>query len=333
MPLAPPPSKAGLSARLDRRPWASVVMPVRNGGTYLRTALESVARQELADVEVIVVEGGSTDDTVSTVRSFESRVPLTLVDLGNAGNWVAKTNIGIHLARGRFISFLHHDDAWAVDRLRTLRRAVDRFPQAEWFVHDARYIDAHGHTVGTWTCPLSCVTALIPPAVAFPRLLVQNFVPINGPFVRRDFLLRAMPMRESFQYTADWNLWLRLSSLGAVVHVPEILADFRIHAASMTLREASDPESFQRQFRDVLDEFLPALRNHGAEGRRWEALAEFSQLANRTLADIVNRRPASLPRLLREALRLGPVGLAEYLRFSRILPRTISRLRAASPTA
>lgn len=317
--------------RTTRNPLASVVMPVCNGGKYLREALQSVVAQDLSDLEVIVVEGGSTDDTVSIVESFSSRLPLTLLRIGCPGNWVGKTNLGIGLARGRFVSFLHHDDAWEPDRLRVLNNAVDSYPTAQWFVHDARYIDAHGLDVGRWTCPLSLDLRHLPATVLFPRLLVQNFFPINAPFVRREALLQGGPMDERYPYTADWHLWLRLATRHGVVHVPEVLSDFRVHANSMTLREASDPETFHRQFRGVLDEFLPWLADRGASGRRWERLAEYSQLANVTLAAVAMGRASSLSRLAVETVRLGPTGVFDYFRFSRILPRALSRIRAACP--
>jgi glycosyltransferase involved in cell wall biosynthesis len=305
-------------------------MPVRNGGSYLRTALESIAMQDSGDVEVIV-EGGSTDGTLAVVDEYSGRLPLTLVRTEGPGNWVAKTNIGIARARGTFVSFLHHDDAWAPDRIRVLRRVAAERPEARWLVHDARYIDAHGFDVGRWTCPLSFSLGYYPPSVLFPRLAVQNFFPINAPLVRREALLEAGPLDERYPYTADWHLWLRLAARHGVLHVSEVLSDFRIHAGSMTLREASDLEAFNRQFRGVLDEYLPALADHAADPLRWRRLAEFSQLANVTLAALATGRPSSLGRLVLETARLGPANLLDYLRFSRILPRAVSRIRAACP--
>ena len=94
-----------------RSPWLSVIMPTYNGASYLSAALESIAIQLEKDIEVIVVDDGSTDRTISIIRAYTHRFPLRIVERNHSGNWVANTNMGLSLARGEYVSFLHQDDS------------------------------------------------------------------------------------------------------------------------------------------------------------------------------------------------------------------------------
>ena len=81
-------------------PWLSVVMPVLNGANYLAQALQSVACQADDEMELIVVDGGSTDGTTEILDSFASRLPLRLFQCDHLKGWVKTTNFGLSQAIG-----------------------------------------------------------------------------------------------------------------------------------------------------------------------------------------------------------------------------------------
>ncbi len=118
-------------------PWLTVVMPVYNGENYLERALGSVLAQGDRDVEVIAVDGGSTDRTVEILESYTTRLRLKLFRCGRPGSWVAQTNHGLSQARGDYACFLHQDDLWLKDRLVTLRRFVAKAPHVTMFRHSS----------------------------------------------------------------------------------------------------------------------------------------------------------------------------------------------------
>jgi len=93
----------------------SVIVPVFNGGRYIRAALQSAFGQEYRPIEVIVVDDGSTDNTAEVVRSFKD---LTSLHQSNQGVPAAR-NVGISIAQGEFIAFLDADDLWTRDKLTT----------------------------------------------------------------------------------------------------------------------------------------------------------------------------------------------------------------------
>ena len=84
-------------------PWLSVIMPTYNGDAYLESALQSLVVQTDQDFEVVVVDDGSTDTTLRIIRAYSNHLPMTLVERPHRGNWVANTNLGMSLAKGRYL--------------------------------------------------------------------------------------------------------------------------------------------------------------------------------------------------------------------------------------
>lgn len=304
-------------------PWLSVVMPTYNGEAFLIAALESIiAQQDGGDFEVIAVDDGSTDGTMAALAAYSSRLPLRIVRRPRTGNWVASTNHGLAVARGEYACLLHQDDLWMDGRLRALRATLDGAPDAALVVHPSWFVDARGARLGRWRCPLP--PGSVDPALVRERLIVQNFLAIPAPLFRRELALQAGGMDESLWYTADWDLWLNLSSRGAVLHHPEPLAAFRIHAASQTAQGSARAGDLRLQLTTVLRRHLPAA---AAGNPGLASVAEFSVELNLALAGGLHRRAAPWARLSTSFLALGPSGWKRYLRDSRIAERVGARLR------
>src|SRR2546421_7290538 len=304
-------------------PWLSVVMPTYNGDAFLTAALESIrAQQDGGDFEVIAVDDGSEDSTLATLEAYSSRLPLRIVSRPRTGNWVASSNHGLAVARGEYACLLHQDDLWMEGRLRALREALDGAPHPALVVHPSWFVDARGARLGRWRCPLP--PGKVDPALVLERLIVQNFLAVPAPLFRRELALQAGGMDESLWYAADWDLWLKLSSKGTIVHHPEPLAAFRIHTASQTARRAARADALRLQFETVLRRHLPAA---AGGDRRLASVAEFSVELNLALAGRLHRRAAPWARLSTSFLALGPSGWKRYLRDSRIAERVGARLR------
>src|SRR5919109_258307 len=135
-------------------PWLSVVIPTYNGSSYLSQALESIILQGDQDVEVLAVDDGSTDDTVSILQSYSHRLPMKVVEQQRVGNWVAATNRGLEMATGEYVCLLHQDDVWMPDRLGSIRRHLEDAAPSALLIHPVWYVDSEGKSVGRWRCPL-----------------------------------------------------------------------------------------------------------------------------------------------------------------------------------
>jgi GT2 family glycosyltransferase len=304
-------------------PWLSVVMPTSNGGAFLAAALDSICAQPAgADLEIIAVDDGSEDLTLTILETYSSRLPLRVVQRQRTGNWVASTNHGLGVARGEYACLLHQDDLWLEGRLRALRAALHGAADVGLVVHPSWFIDLRGTRLGRWRCPLP--PGKVDPSLVLERLIVQNFLAVPAPIFRRELALRIGGMDESLWYTADWDFWLKLSRASTVLHHPEPLAAFRIHADSQTAQRSSRDGELRLQLETVLRRHLGAAA--GAD-RRLASVAAFSVELNLALAGSLHRRPAPWRSLGARFLALGPAGWKRYLRDSRIAERVGARLR------
>jgi glycosyltransferase involved in cell wall biosynthesis len=119
-------------------PLLSVVIPTWNRGHVVGEAVESALSQRLGQVEIIVVDDGSTDDTANVLaRGFGSRI--CLLRLPTRRGVGAARNEGIRMARGKLLAFLDSDDLWLPGKLDAELRVFEQFPDAEAVVSDNLY--------------------------------------------------------------------------------------------------------------------------------------------------------------------------------------------------
>lgn len=110
----------------------SVIIPAYNAAKCIRRSVNSILKQSISDFEIIIVNDGSTDDTISIIKSFtDSRIKI--INQKNSGVSVARNN-GIKNAKGSFICFLDADDEWYVNHLEVLNNAIQTYKNKLFFV-------------------------------------------------------------------------------------------------------------------------------------------------------------------------------------------------------
>ena len=124
-------------------PSISVVMAVKNAGRYLRDALDSIYVQTFAPSEVILVDGGSTDDTLHVANSYTRVRLIEESGRGYASAW----NDGIRAATGDWIAFLDSDDRWVPDKLRLQIAAAALDPTAMCIIGHVQFFADEGQTL------------------------------------------------------------------------------------------------------------------------------------------------------------------------------------------
>src|SRR6478672_2666674 len=123
----------------------SVIMPVYNGAAFVSRAIDSVLRQTVRDLELIVVDDGSTDDTREVVTAItDSR--LRYIHQQNRGPSVARNN-GIRAASAEWIAFLDSDDYWLPTKLEAQLARAREVPDAGVIYCGAKYLDPSGNFI------------------------------------------------------------------------------------------------------------------------------------------------------------------------------------------
>lgn len=309
-------------------PWLSVIIPTYNGEKFLESCLGNVANQDLEGVEIIVSDDGSSDSSLKIIESHAETLPITLIHHVDDGNWIDNTNHGVRHARGEFLTFLHQDDLWLPDRLRSLAAAITRAPNVNFWIHDSALVDEDGRTIGGVRCPFDRREQVIASHDFVERLLVQNFIMMPSPVMRRSTYLACGGFDPAYWYASDWDLWLKAGLSGDVGYVPRRLAAFRVHRGSQTWDRSDQSEDIENQLTTVFERSFGNWREPDTRVRR--SVRKASQLSSRTNIWFMTRLNGAGPGfigLLKDYLFAGPMVVRRTIRDSRIIERASARLR------
>lgn len=208
------------------RPTVSVVIPVYNRARYLAEAVGSVLAGDYSDLEILVVDGGSTDGTIETAEAL-ARGGAPIRVLNNSARVVATAlNVGLRAARGKYVAQLDSDDEYTPSTLRQSVAYLETHPDCALAISYYDFIDDAGHAVEH----LGVVRHLEYDRNAILRTNGAGAVRVW----HRCVLERLGGFREQWfpDYAEDYDMILRLSERYAVGRVPDVLYRCRLHASN-----------------------------------------------------------------------------------------------------
>jgi glycosyltransferase involved in cell wall biosynthesis len=317
---------AELSKEPTERPWLSAIMPSHNGDRWLPAALDSIVAQNDVGIELVVVDSSDTESTLEILDRYADRLTIRAHRRTDLASWMEKTNFAVEAAAADWISFLHKDDLWLPGRCAALRGWLAAQPASVIHLHPAFIVDEAGKRLGMWHCPLPDGGRPISPQLLLERLLVQNFIAVPTPTIRRDAYLAVGGMDKQLWYTADWDLYLKLLATGDVHYHDDLLACYRIHGSSLTSSGSRGLDDFRGQMTTVVERHIGKLAAGQQEQTRRMAMASID--INVALAAASQGKPARLLGATAKLLSLGPRDVMRYVNHSRIIERTYPRLRA-----
>ena len=238
-------------------PTFSVLMPAYNAAATIEPAIRSVFEQTRDDFELIVIDDGSTDETVEKVRPFTADPRVRIVSQENRGLAAAR-NSGIAAARGRFVSLLDSDDLWLPVYLERMGAALDDDPGAAMAYADAWLLDDATRRIGR----LSALSYQNPPEPVptdphsfLMELIRRNFIFVSTT-IRRSVLDEVGPFNAALRSSEDYELWLRLSARGyRIVRVPGLLTVYRRRGGQLSGNAIGMFDSLREVFRLVVEEY------------------------------------------------------------------------------
>jgi glycosyltransferase involved in cell wall biosynthesis len=271
-------------------PDVTVVIASRDRLPLLRLTLLSVVRQHGADVEVVVVDDGSSDGTADAVaRSGDPRVRVVRHErpLGVS----AARNTGVGHARAPWIAFLDDDDLWSPQKLAGQLSAAERASRG-WVVSGAVCVDDALHVLAG--------EPPLPPERMVADLASYNAVPVGASnvAVRRDVLDEVGGFDRTLRHMADWDMWIRLARTGPPAIVPRPHVAYRLHLGAATVGTAYDPA-------EPIAELDMISRRHGIPADRAAVYRWIGWSALRA-----GRRRTALRAYARAALAGDPKSLA-----------------------
>ncbi len=243
-PSTVPRAKA-LSRRSVDVPLVSVIVPSFQQGRFLREALESVLEQDHRPLEVLVLDGGSTDETPEILRSYTHRPEVWWRSHPDAGV-VSAVNEGLSRARGDIALILSSDDALEPGAIGAGVAALEANSDVAFVYADARYIDGHGRDLK--------VTNVGPYSLA--RFLARRtFVIQSSAFFRLERARAVGGWRAQFSYVADNDLWLRMALRWPVLRIPGVWSRYRFHDAQRDVQG----QRIIREWNSLVQELTVAL--------------------------------------------------------------------------
>ena len=208
------------------RPLVSIVIPAYNHAGYLAEAIDSVLAQGYPNVELIVLDDGSTDNTAEVLQTY-----------GDAFHWETHANMGQAntlnkgwaMARGSVLSYLSADDVLLPN---AVSRSLEFFTEGVVATYcDFNLFDPASKFIRKVSAPDFSYRDM------FSRLMCQ---PGPGTFFTREAFLATGGWNSTYRQMPDYEYWLRLGMQGRFVRVPDVLASFRVHEASQTFAVADE---------------------------------------------------------------------------------------------
>jgi glycosyltransferase involved in cell wall biosynthesis len=209
----------------------TVVIPTRDRPGLLASTLRSVLRQEQVDLEVIVVDDGSTDPVVVGALPEVQAPEVTVIRNPCPSGVAAARNRGIERASSTWIATLDDDDLWPPDKLRRQLEAVHGTGR-DW---------VYGGAVHFLPGPQPWHIGAAPAETDIQRRLAhENLVPAGSSNVlaRRESLCHVEGFDEDLPHLADWDMWCKLLRMGPPAVIPEFVVAYRLHPQNMVLRSS-----------------------------------------------------------------------------------------------
>lgn len=237
----------------------SIILPVRNGGNYLRECVQGILAQTVQDFELLVLENASTDNTLEILNSFrDQRISIfpASSSLSMAMNWQR----AIELPKSKFMTLIGHDDVLDKDYLATMQALIAEYPDASLYQTHFRYIDSSGNEIGKCK-PMEVVQK--------PEKAVSNFLCDRTDLMGTGFMMRSkeyeevggMPLYPNLLF-ADMELWIQLSRKRYMAVSQQECFSYRKHPSATT--SSSSDLRFIQAF-DQLVAFLRKLKNEDAK--------------------------------------------------------------------
>ena len=267
-------------------PKISLITPSYNQGNFLEETILSVLNQRYANLEYIIVDGGSTDDSISVIKKYEPHLAFWVSepDRGQAH----ALNKGLAHATGDIVAYLNSDDLYLPGAFAAAVNYFTAHPACEWLCGDTLFF-------GDGDTQTYLQQAVVPQSAAH-ALSWAYTAPQPGMFWRR--VLLDGGFAEQWRYCFDHELYVRQLLAGhSCAHLPMPVAAYRLHGTSKTVAEGSH---FDAEFDRIAETYEPQLT--GAD-RRW---CKATRLYRQAFAS--SNKPHALKTLL-QSRAIYPEGL------------------------
>jgi glycosyltransferase involved in cell wall biosynthesis len=207
-------------------PKISIITPSFNQGQYLEATIDSILSQGYDNLEYIVIDGGSQDDSVAIIEKYAKQISYWISE--RDGGQSEAINKGLKIATGDIVTWINSDDVLVPGALKRVAKLWSGLTEDIGVIHGgATVFNGERDLDQQFTYGRPCIERYMS-GIAFPQ---------PGAFIIRKYLDRAGLINESLHYGMDYDLFARLACVSKFLPVPAIFSRYRLHQASKTVAE------------------------------------------------------------------------------------------------
>ena len=221
---------------MKSQPKISIITPSYNQGQYIEETINSVLSQDYPHIEYIVVDGGSTDNTLDILKKYDGKILWISEKDNGQSDAIIK---GFKMAKGEIFAWLCSDDLYLPGAIKRIVEYFEIHPNVGLLYGKSHYIDEDGKGIGEYP------TA----EFDFERMATFNVVSQPSAFFKKEAYLQAGGVDVGLSYAMDYDLWLRVVKKSQIEYLPEYLSSYRLHEESKTV---SDIHAL-KQSKEILD--------------------------------------------------------------------------------
>lgn len=210
------------------RPLVSIVTPSFNQAEFLEETICSVLNQDYQNLEYIIVDGGSQDESLEIINKYANRLAWWVSE-SDRGQTDA-INKGFSRAKGEILAWLNSDDTYLPGAISEAIEFLESYPEIGMVYGDTNLINMDGEVIGKF-----------PARQTDNRRLMRGYVhiPQQAAFFRAHIWREVGPLDPSFYFAMDYDLWVRISQQTPIQYLPRLWANFRLHGEAKSI-EADD---------------------------------------------------------------------------------------------
>lgn len=221
---------------LPEFPLVSVVMPVYNVESYIEESIYSILSQTYSNLEFIIINDGSTDNTASIIRGIRDNRIIFIDRSENEGNYVRR-NEGCKLAKGKYICVMDGDDIAMPNRVEKQVEIMENNPSL--LAHGSAFVFSNGYT---------CYKPYDYEQVKI-MLLSNNVFLHPSLIIRKEVLVSVGYYNEKYRYASDYDLACKIALKGNILNVRDILMQYRVHQKQISSAYYAEQVEYANQIR------------------------------------------------------------------------------------
>ncbi len=207
----------------------SVIIPAYNRGRYIRQTVESVLNQTYTDIELIVIDDGSTDDTRDILEGYGDRITLLEHEARQNRGQSASINLGLDRARGKYLAILDSDDYWEPDKIESQVGYLQRHPEVGLVYGNGTAVSGNGEFLYDIYTPGHREESKP------EKVLVDCYfsLPSNA-LMRKSLLKKAGYFDETLRAGQDHDMAIRIAEIARLAYIDRPLFHYRRHNESIS---------------------------------------------------------------------------------------------------